>query len=166
MHKGKILLLNGPNLNMLGQRDPTQYGNFSLADAEDLARHTAAELGYTLEARQSNHEGQLIDWIQEAREGFAAIVINAGAYTHYSIAIGDALDVFPGAKVEVHISDIHKREAFRQHSAIRYAVDGQIAGFGLASYKYGVMQAVDLIEGRRSGSREGRTDEVFVGVEE
>lgn len=158
MHKGKILLLNGPNLNLLGQRDPTQYGNFALSDAVDLARHTAAEHGYTLEARQSNHEGELIDWIQDARSEYAAIVINAGAYTHYSIAIGDALELFEGAKVEVHISDIHKRESFRQHSAIRYAVDGQISGFGLDSYKHGVVQAIELVEGRRVGSKAGRTD--------
>lgn len=158
MHKGKILLLNGPNLNLLGQRDPRQYGRFTLADVEDSARHTAASLGYTLEAKQSNHEGELIDWIQAARSEYDAIVINAGAYTHYSIAIGDALELFAGAKVEVHISDIHKREAFRQHSAIRYSVDGQISGFGLDSYRYGVEQAVELIEGRRAGCREGRTD--------
>ena len=145
MRKKRILLLNGPNLNLLGQRSPEHYGSFTLADAESLARETAESLGCELEAKQSNHEGQLIDWIQEARGVFEAIVINAAAYTHYSIAIGDALELFKGPKIEVHISDIHRRENFRKHSAILFACDEQISGHGLDSYRLAVQRAVELL---------------------
>lgn len=141
----RLLLLNGPNLNLLGQRNPDHYGSFTLADVEELARETAVSLGCSLVALQSNHEGQLIDWIQEARSDFDAIVINAAAYTHYSIAIGDALELFKGPKIEVHISAIHQREDFRKHSAILYACDAQISGHGLDSYRLGVERAVDLL---------------------
>lgn len=158
MNKGRILLLNGPNLNLLGRRDPRQYGRFTLDEAEAEARAAAQALGYALVCFQSNHEGALVERIQAARDDCRAIVINAAAYTHYSLAIGDALELFAGPKVEIHISDIFAREGFRRHSAIRYAVDGQISGFGLASYRYGVEQAVELLEGRREGRREGRTD--------
>ncbi len=145
MKKARILLLNGPNLNLLGQRNPEHYGRFTLKDVEYLARETALSLGCELDAKQSNHEGQLIDWIQEARTLYAAIVINAAAYTHYSIAIGDALELFKGPKIEVHISDIHQREDFRKHSAILFACDDQISGHGLDSYRLGVKRAVELL---------------------
>lgn len=125
------LILNGPNLNLLGQRQPEIYGAETLADVEALCR--ALDVG-ALEFRQSNHEGQLVDWIQDARGAFGAIVINPGAYSHTSIAILDALNAYEGRVVEVHISNIHKREAFRHHSHVSARADAVIAGLGTEGY--------------------------------
>jgi 3-dehydroquinate dehydratase-2 len=126
-----ILVLNGPNLNLLGQRQPEIYGAETLADVEAACRALSlAELTF----RQSNHEGELIDWIQEARGRHDAIVINPGAYSHTSVAILDALNAFEGRVVEVHISNIHRREAFRHHSYVSARADGVIAGLGTGGY--------------------------------
>lgn len=139
----KILLVNGPNLNMLGKRDPKQYGSFTLADVEEQFAARAAELGFEVECYQSNHEGEIVQKLHEARETAAGIVINAGAFTHYSYAIRDAIDVTGLPVMEVHISNIHERESFRHTSVIREVCVGQIAGFGLKSYIMGLEQLVN-----------------------
>lgn len=139
----KILLVNGPNLNMLGKRDPKQYGSFTLADIEKLFKERAAELGFEAECFQSNHEGEIVQKLHEARETAAGIVINAGAFTHYSYAIRDAIDVTGLPVMEVHISNIHERESFRHTSVIRAVCVGQIAGFGIKSYTMGLEQLVN-----------------------
>lgn len=128
-----IYILNGPNLNLLGKRQPDIYGHETLADVETLCRAACAE-GFDVKLMQSNHEGQLIDWIHEAREQACGIVMNPGAYTHTSIAILDALNAFEGPVMEVHISQVHKREAFRHHSYVSLRADGVIAGLGLEGY--------------------------------
>jgi 3-dehydroquinate dehydratase-2 len=128
----RILVLNGPNLNLLGQRQPDIYGAETLADVEASCR--ALDLA-ELEFRQSNHEGALVDWIQEARGAREAIVVNPGAYSHTSIAILDALNAFEGTVVEVHISNIHRREAFRHHSHVSARADAVIAGLGAEGYR-------------------------------
>ncbi|WP_298430982.1 type II 3-dehydroquinate dehydratase [uncultured Jannaschia sp.] len=136
----KILILNGPNLNLLGQREPEIYGSDTLADVEATCRALdAADLTF----RQSNHEGQLVDWIQEARGDADAIVINPGAYSHTSIAILDALNAFEGKVVEVHVSNIHRREAFRHHSHVSGRADAVIAGLGVAGYPVAVRWLAD-----------------------
>lgn len=129
-----LLLLNGPNLNMLGRRQPEIYGRETLADIEAECRRHAAAIGFALDFRQSNHEGVLVDWIQEARGRMAGIIINPGAYTHTSIAILDALLAVELPVVEVHLSNIHQREAFRQHSYVSKAARGVICGFGSHGY--------------------------------
>lgn len=129
-----ILLLNGPNLNLLGSRQPEIYGRETLADIEAACRQHARTLGFALDFRQSNHEGQLIDWIQQARGVSAGIIINPGAYTHTSIAILDALLAVELPVVEVHLSNIHQREPFRQHSYVSKAARGVICGFGSHGY--------------------------------
>ncbi len=146
-----ILLLNGPNLNLLGQRQPEIYGRETLADVEALARAAAVAAGCELEAHQSNHEGALVDLIQGARGRAGAIVINPGAYSHTSIAILDALNAFEGAVLEVHISNIHKRESFRHHSFVSARADGVIAGFGVQGYGFAVQRAAALMKARSSG---------------
>ncbi len=130
----KIMLLNGPNLNLLGKREPEIYGYDTLADIEGRSRAHAETLGFTLDCRQSNHEGDLVDWIQEARETCAAIIINAGAYTHTSVAILDALRAFDGMIVELHISNPKEREPFRHVSYVEPAADEVIAGHGTKGY--------------------------------
>lgn len=144
----KILLLNGPNLNMLGQRQPEIYGHETLADVEALAASTARALGLELEARQSNHEGELVTWIQEARAQYAGIVINPGAYSHTSVAILDALNAFEGAVIEIHISNIHKREVFRHHSFVSARADGVIAGCGVQGYDLAVRRIANLVKAK------------------
>ena len=129
-----VLVLNGPNLNMLGKRQPKIYGPETLADVEKACRAEAARLGLTIEFAQSNHEGALVDLIQAAREKNSAIVINAGAYTHTSVALLDALNAAELPAVEVHISNIYKRESFRHHSYISPAAVGVIAGLGIQGY--------------------------------
>ncbi len=129
-----VLILNGPNLNLLGTREPEIYGRTTLADIEAQCRARAGELGLSVECRQSNGEGQLVDWIQEARGSRAAIVINPGGYSHTSIAILDALQAADLPVVEVHLSNIHKRETFRQHSYVSKAAQGVICGFGAQGY--------------------------------
>ena len=132
--KKPVLVLNGPNLNMLGRRQPDIYGRETLADVEKACRAEAARLGLTIEFAQSNHEGALVDLIQAAREKNSAIVINAGAYTHTSVALLDALNAAELPAVEVHISYIYKRESFRHHSYISPAAVGVIAGLGSHGY--------------------------------
>lgn len=129
-----IYILNGPNLNLLGQRQQEVYGRESLEDVADACAALAEDLGLTVRFHQSNHEGALVDWIHEARLQGAAIIINPGAYSHTSVAILDALLAFDGPVMEVHISNIHKREAFRHHSYVSQRADGVIAGCGIEGY--------------------------------
>ncbi len=129
-----VLILNGPNLNLLGTREPEIYGRTTLADIEAECRQHAGRIGLAVDCRQSNGEGQLVDWIQEARSGHAAIVINPGGYSHTSIAILDALQATGLPIVEVHLSNIHNRETFRQHSYVSKAALGMICGFGAQGY--------------------------------
>ncbi len=140
-----ILVLNGPNLNLLGQREPEIYGRETLADVEDLCRATAQSAGLGADCRQSNREYELIDWIHAARTEAAAIVINPGAFTHTSIAILDALSAFVGPVVEVHISNIHKREPFRHHSYVSGRADAVIAGAGVQGYEFAVRRVAVLL---------------------
>jgi len=140
-----ILLLNGPNLNMLGLRQPEIYGRDTLADVEALALATATDLGLGLVARQSNIEGELVTWIQQARDRFDAIIINPGAYSHTSVAILDALNIFEGPVMEVHISNIHKRESFRHHSHVSLRAEAVIAGAGVQGYDLAVRRIAHLL---------------------
>ncbi|WP_431948709.1 type II 3-dehydroquinate dehydratase [Actinacidiphila sp. bgisy167] len=142
-----IMVLNGPNLNLLGRRQPEIYGSETLADVEALCAATAERYGGSADCRQSNHEGQLIDWIHEARERHAGIVINPGAYSHTSVAILDALNACDGLPVvEVHISNIHRREAFRHHSYVSARADAVIAGCGVQGYAFAVERIAALLE--------------------
>jgi 3-dehydroquinate dehydratase-2 len=134
-----VLVLNGPNLNLLGTREPAIYGSATLADVEKLCRVTAAPLGLEIDFRQSNHEGDLVDWIQEAAQPVAdgtvlGVVINPGAYTHTSIALHDAIAGTGVPVIECHISNVHAREAFRQHSYVSLVARGVVAGFGVSGY--------------------------------
>lgn len=129
-----ILILNGPNLNMLGVRQPEIYGYQTLADIEESCRKHAAQLGLEIDFRQSNIEGELVTWIQEALNKADGIIINAAAYTHTSVALQDALKLHSIPVIEVHLSNIHQREAFRHHSYISAAAQGMIAGFGSQGY--------------------------------
>jgi 3-dehydroquinate dehydratase II len=146
MAKKKVLILNGPNLNLLGKRQPEIYGKLTLAQIEQKVRMLARELGIEIEFRQSNSEGELVTWIQEAANKFGAIVINPAAYTHTSLAMRDAVSAVGIPTVEIHISNIHKREPFRHHSFIAEVAVGQIAGFGVDSYLLGLRAAADLIQ--------------------
>ena len=143
-----IYILNGPNLNLLGQRQPEIYGRETLADVVQACADLAEGLRLTIKALQSNHEGQLVDWIQEARLGGAAIVINPGAYSHTSVAILDALNAFEGPVIEVHISNIHKREAFRRHSYVSTVAAGVIAGCGIQGYALALQRVASLLEAK------------------
>jgi 3-dehydroquinate dehydratase-2 len=130
-----ILILNGPNLNMLGVRDPAIYGPHTLKDIEAMCAEKCRDLGFELDFRQSNHEGELVTWIQEARETIAGLVINAGAYTHTSLAIHDALELLsPVPIIEVHLSDPKRREAFRHFSYIESLAADHICGQGAGGY--------------------------------
>ncbi len=140
-----ILLLNGPNLNLLGTREPKIYGHDTMADVEQLARDTAAAHGYELRTLQSNHEGVLIDAIHEARSTAAGIVMNPGAFTHTSVAIADALSGVELPTIEVHISNVHQREAFRHNSYISPVASSIIVGAGVNGYKLAVEQLVHLL---------------------
>jgi len=137
-----ILVLNGPNLNLLGTRQPEIYGKLTLAQIEKKVRVLAQELGVEIDFRQSNSEGDLVTWIQQAAGKFGAIVINPAAYTHTSLAMRDAIAAVGIPTIEIHISNIHKREQFRQHSFIAEVAVGQIAGFGADSYLLGLRAAV------------------------
>ena len=143
----QILVLNGPNLNLLGQRQPEVYGRETLADVERACTALADELGVAVEFRQSNHEGQLIDWIHAARGTAAGIVINPAAYTHTSVALLDALTAFDGPVIEVHISNVHKREDFRRHSFVSLRADGVIAGCGTEGYLLALRRVASLTRG-------------------
>ncbi|MAU83798.1 MAG: type II 3-dehydroquinate dehydratase [Gordonia sp.] len=140
-----ILLLNGPNLNTLGVRQPEVYGAATLDDVVALAERTAAELGYGLRAAQTNYEGQMIDWLHEARGQISGIVINPAAWTHTSVALADALVIPEVPIMEVHISNVHKREAFRHHSYVSPLASGVIAGFGIRGYEFAIRQLVDVL---------------------
>jgi len=141
-----ILVLNGPNLNLLGIREPEIYGRDTLADIEEACLERAAGLGLSLDFRQSNHEGQLIDWIQEARETADGLVINPGGYTHSSLAIHDALKAAELPIIEVHLSNIHRREAFRRHSFVSLAATGVICGLGAHGYVLALEAMARLVE--------------------
>lgn len=140
-----IFLLNGPNLNLLGKRQPEIYGRDTLADVGEACAALAEDLGLSIRLHQSNHEGALIDWIQMAREEAAGIIINPGAYSHTSVAILDALNAFEGPVLEVHISNIHKREAFRHHSYVSLRAEGVIAGFGTEGYQLALRRMATLL---------------------
>ena len=142
----RVLVLHGPNLNMLGRREPEIYGHTTLADIDVSLAALGQELGVDVDTFQSNHEGALVDRIQAARGQYAAILINAGAYTHTSVAILDALLSVDLPVVEVHLSNLYKREVFRHHSYIASIAVGQICGFGPDSYLLGLRAAVGLIK--------------------
>jgi 3-dehydroquinate dehydratase-2 len=130
----QILILNGPNLNLLGQREPEIYGRTTLADIEAMCRAEATRLGVEVDCRQSNSEGELVTWVQEAPQRFAGVILNAGAYSHSSIALLDAARSLSVPLIEVHLSNIYQRESFRQHSYISLAAKGIICGFGPRGY--------------------------------
>lgn len=142
----RILFLNGPNLNLLGQRQPEIYGRTTLADIEALLRKRARELGVEVEFRQTNEEGELVTWIQQAANQFQAIVLNAAAYTHTSVAVRDAILATGIPTIEVHLSNIHAREELRHKSLIAPVCRGQISGFGAYSYILGLEAAVNVKE--------------------
>lgn len=146
----KILVLNGPNLNLLGTREPAQYGHETLIDVERMCMETGERLGVAVECRQSNHEGQLIDWLHEAGREMAAgrmlgVVMNPGAYTHTSIALHDAIKGAGVTLIELHISNVHAREAFRHHSYISPAARGVIVGLGVKGYPLAIEALVRLV---------------------
>ncbi|MBV9250997.1 MAG: type II 3-dehydroquinate dehydratase [Acetobacteraceae bacterium] len=141
-----VFVLNGPNLNLLGKRQPQIYGHETLADVEADCRKLAAELDLELRFHQSNREYEIVDWIHEAREIAAGIVINPAAFTHYSVAILDALNAFDAPVIEVHISNVHKREEFRHRSFVSMRADGVIAGFGTQGYQLALRRVAWLID--------------------
>jgi len=140
----KVLILNGPNLNLLGKREPEIYGSQTLKDVEDLCVQNAKGLDLSIDFRQSNSEGTLVDWIQEARESFDGIIINPAAYTHTSVAILDALQAVDKPVIEVHLSNIHKREEFRHTSFVSKTATGVICGLGVDGYDL-ALQAISRI---------------------
>ena len=143
--KKKVLVLNGPNLNLLGKRQPDIYGRLTFEQINKKIQALAKELGVEIEIRQSNSEGELVNWIHEAAIRFGAIVINPAAYTHSSVALRDAITATGLPTVEVHLSNIYAREEFRKHSYIAGAAVGQIAGFGVHSYLLGLRAAVEYL---------------------
>jgi 3-dehydroquinate dehydratase-2 len=145
----KILFLNGPNLNLLGTRESEVYGRLTLADIEAKVRQRAAELKAEVDFKQSNQEGELVNWIQAAKGKFAAIVINAAAYTHTSVALRDAISAVDVPTIEIHLSNIHAREEFRHKSLIAPVCRGQICGFGAKSYILGLEAAVDVNDSKK-----------------
>jgi 3-dehydroquinate dehydratase-2 len=147
-----VFVLNGPNLNLLGHRDPAAYGTATLADVERMCQEEASRLGLAIDFRQSNHEGVLIDWVHEAFHAGAAVVGNFGAYTHTSIAIMDALAVLTTPVVEVHISDIHAREEFRRTSYVSLVADDAVIGKGVEGYVVALRRVAELLA-ERDGNR-------------
>lgn len=140
-----ILLLNGPNLNTLGMRQPEVYGTDTLADVIELAERTAAELGFGVRALQTNHEGEMIDAIHEAIGKISGIVINPAGWTHTSVALADALVIPDVPIMEVHISNVHKRETFRHHSYVSPIASGVVAGYGIRGYEFAVRRLAELV---------------------
>lgn len=140
-----VYVMNGPNLNLLGQRQPEIYGSTTLADVQQACEELGRDLGFDVRFFQSNHEGVIVDTIHEARQQAAAIVINPGALTHTSVAILDALNTFDAPVIEVHISNIHKRESFRHHSYVSLRADGVIAGLGTNGYLMALRHIAPLI---------------------
>jgi 3-dehydroquinate dehydratase-2 len=140
-----VFVLNGPNLNLLGKRQPEIYGHETLADVEAACREAATGLGFDIRFHQSNREYEIIDWVHEAREAGAAIVINPAAFTHTSVAILDALKTFEGPIIEIHISNVHAREAFRHHSYVSAVASGVIAGFGTQGYTLALQRVAKLL---------------------
>ena len=147
-----IYVLNGPNLNLLGKRQPQIYGHETLADVEVDCRKAAAEYKLDLRFHQSNREYEIIDWVHEARETAGGIAINPAAFSHTSVAILDALNTCEFPVIEVHISNIHKREAFRHHSFVSSRADGVIAGFGTQGYRLAVMRLARLIDEKHASA--------------
>jgi len=141
-----IFILNGPNLNMLGTREPDIYGRETLADIESACIAKAGPLGLAVQFRQTNGEGQLVSWVQEARENAAGIIINAGAYTHTSVALLDALTGVELPVIEIHLSNVFRRETFRHHSYVSPAAVGVICGFGRQSYLLAIQAMADLVQ--------------------
>ncbi len=146
MDVATVLVLNGPNLNLLGEREPAIYGHDTLADLEEVCRAAAAAHGLVADCRQSHHEGTLIDWVQEGRHVIAGIVLNAGGYTHTSVALRDAVPACTVPVVEVHLSDIHASEPFRHHSYLADVVTHQVIGRGVPGYA----AAIDWLAARRA----------------
>ena len=144
-----VYVLNGPNLNLLGKRQPAIYGYETLADVEADCRRVGGELKLEIEFHQSNAEYQIIDWIHEARERASGIVINPAAFTHTSVAILDALNTCEFPIIEVHISNVHKREEFRHHSFVSKRADGVIAGFGTQGYLLGLRRVAKLLDEKK-----------------
>lgn len=147
-----ILILNGPNLNLLGTREPDVYGAATLGDVEASCHEHGKQIGVSIDFRQTNHEGELVSWIQQARDGADAIVINAGAYTHTSVAVHDALKSTGLPIIELHISNVYKRESFRHKSYISSVADGVMCGFGTHGYVLAIQAAVQFIAARAATS--------------
>ncbi len=145
-----VLVLNGPNLNLLGQREPGVYGHATLADAERLLQATATELGVRVECRQSNHEGQLLDWLHAAPATFDGLLLNLGALTHTSLACADAVRAIGLPAVEVHVSNVHAREPFRQHSYLAAAAVAHVSGFGIDGYALALRGLVGRLRSART----------------
>jgi 3-dehydroquinate dehydratase-2 len=151
-----VYVLNGPNLNLLGKREPMTYGYETLADVESLCSHVGAAEGFEVRQFQSNSESRIIDWIHQAREEASGIVINPGAYSHTSVAIRDALAAFEGPIMEVHISNIHGREAFRHHSYVSAIAKGVICGCGIQGYAFAIQRLAALLQGASRGENAAR----------
>ena len=143
-----ILILNGPNLNRLGKREPHVYGSTSLQEVEQICRQRAATRGHTISFHQSNSEAEIIDWIHDGIDSASGIIINPAAFTHTSVAILDALNMFDQPIIELHISNPHKRESFRHHSFVTFAATGLICGLGVNGYPLAVEAMVDMLEAK------------------
>lgn len=144
----RLFLLNGPNINLLGKREPGTYGHSSLDDVVRLVSDTAAEKGYDVVAYQSNHEGDLVDYIQQAGEEAEGVIINPAAYTHTSVAIRDAISAIQPPVIEVHISNVHSRETFRHQSLSAAVCEGQVVGFGIDGYRIATLGLIEKLERR------------------
>ncbi|WP_116137300.1 type II 3-dehydroquinate dehydratase [Trinickia diaoshuihuensis] len=149
-----VLVLNGPNLNLLGTREPTIYGSETLADVAERCRQAGERLGLAIDFRQSNAEHQLIDWLHDARERVHGIVINPAAYTHTSVALADALKAIDKPVIEVHISNVHKREAFRHHSYVSPIAEAIIVGCGTQGYVLALERMAELLKANEQRKRE------------